>query len=265
MSQNRETRFEADENKILEMAVYSAIGDRDEQQDEYGFALSPKEGIAIVCDGMGGFEDGGQASHCAVESLLNSYFLAKQFYSPKQYLKESMKTADEEVAAIGKESGGAIRVGSTAIAIVIKEHQLFWASVGDSRAYLLRGKEFVQFTQDHNYQTVLDEQLRVGVLTEKEYLEEARRGGALISYIGMGNVSLIDYNESPLELMPGDRIIAMTDGLYRLVSDSEIRSILRGTTDIRQAVQMLGSQAEHYAAEKQLSQDNTTMILIRVK
>ena len=129
----------------------------------------------------------------------------------------------------------------------------------------MRGEEFVQITQDQNYETVLNDQLRAGKITKEEYKRELPRGSALINYLGIGNAAMLDYNEMPFPLQPDDRILMATDGLYRLVTDTEIRNILDNFRNIEDAVTILESKAKRSAMEKGISRDNMTTVLIKIK
>ena len=122
----------------------------------------------------------------------------------------------------------------------------------------------VQLTQDHNYHTVLVEKLKAGLLNDREFMEEDVRGEALISFLGIGNLALIDYSESPLELQKDDKIIIMSDGLYKLVTDSEIARILDNFSNIKEAIWALEMKARKSARNNAVSRDNMTVAIIKV-
>jgi len=142
---------------------------------------------------------------------------------------------------------------------------LFWCSVGDSRAYLLRGEEFVQLTQDQNYGTVLNEQLKSGIIDRERYERESVHSEALISYLGMGNLSLIDYNNTPLKLESKDKIVIMSDGLYKQVPLEDIRRVIVNFKDSGEALRALDTKTEKAARRKEKSRDNMTVAIISVK
>lgn len=254
-----------DENSAFQMAALSVIGDRDDQQDSFGYALKQEEGIVVVCDGMGGHEGGKIASELAVQMFLEqyteSYLIAKQ----TDMLIETAKKTDAMISQLRNETGDLLKAGSTLVSILINRKKLMWCSVGDSRSYLIRDGEMVQFTQDHNYHTVLVEKAKAGLLNEDEFKEENVRGEALISFLGIGNLSLIDYAEIPLELKKDDKIIIMSDGLYKVVSDSEIARIVDNFNNIGEAVQALEMKAKKNAKNSGELRDNMTVALIKVK
>lgn len=254
-----------DGNAIMDISVLSVIGDREDQQDSFGYSLKNNEGLVVVCDGMGGHEGGKIASCLSTEKFISDYDSSYPSENITLQLIESAKKSDGRIHALKNKDGEPLNAGSTCVAIVIREDKLFWCSVGDSRAYLLRGEEFVQLTKDQNYGTVLNEKLHAGVIGEEEYQQEEKRAEALISYIGIGNLSLIDYNNSPLSLNSGDKIIIMSDGLYKVVRDDEIQRVIENFRNCSEALQALEMKAKKAARIDGISRDNMTVAIISIK
>lgn len=254
-----------DENAAFQLAALSVIGDRKEQQDSLGYALKQEEGIIVVCDGMGGHEGGKTASALAVETFLSCYTECSLPAKQMDVLLETAKKADGKIFQLRNHQGELLKAGSTLVSVIIDRKNLMWCSVGDSRAYLVRGGTLVQLTQDHNYHTVLVEKMNAGLLDEDEFRKENMRGEALISFLGIGNLSLIDYSETALALQRDDKILIMSDGLYRVVTDAEISRILENFNNIGEAVQALEMKAAKNAKNSGDSRDNMTVALIKIK
>ncbi len=251
-----------DSNKILEVAILSVIGDREEQQDSFGYELDHNEGLIAICDGMGGHQGGSLASRLAIETILSEYKNGFSRGNIVEEMQKIIKTANERVLCLTDSNGNPLKAGSTAVCVYINGTQLYWNSVGDSRAYLFRNGEYVQITEDHNYRTVLKEQLNAGVIDRSRYDAEKVRGEALISYLGINDLGLIDYNDSPVELQQDDRILLMSDGLYKIVTDAEICTIINNFSNIEEAIQALELKARKQRNKKR---DNMTVALIRIK
>ena len=109
------------------------------------------------------------------------------------------------------------------------------------------------------------EKKRAGLLDEAEFEKENVRGDALISFLGIGDLSLIDYSETPLDVIKDDKIIIMSDGLYKSVSDEEIARILDNFNNIEEAVKALEMKSRKNAKNSGASRDNTTIALIKIK
>ena len=249
----------------LELAVISVLGDREDQQDCFGYSLKPGEGLIAVCDGMGGHEGGRLASSVAVNRMISSYDETYPHVEISSFLLEEVHKADREVYQLAREDGTLLRAGTTVCAVFVKDRKLSWVSVGDSRIYLLRDEEFVQITHDHNYRLALDEHLAAGAISEEEYQRELARGEALISFLGLGELKIIDINTVPFELQKDDRIILMSDGLYKLASDEEIKRILLNFNNISDALQALEMKAKKNAKYATVKRDNMTVALVRIK
>lgn len=125
---------------------------------------------------------------------------------------------------------------------------------------MLRENEMLRVTQDHNYAWLLDAKRKQNLISEKEYQRELERGEALVSFLGIGDMRIADISAKPICLHERDRLLLVSDGLYKLLSDAEIEAILGNFKDTDMATQALLSKAKRRAAKG--TQDNTTMILI---
>lgn len=244
---------------FLEIEARSDIGGRSEQQDQAYVHSFQNHAFAVVCDGMGGTADGELASRLAIDTMRQAYSREYHTTSDKaSFLYNAMKLADEQVLhTVGQETGG-----TTMVAVIIHDHYLFWLSVGDSRIYIFRSGQLLQVTRDHNYFLRISELLERGAITEEVYLQEAKRGDALISYIGKGSITLFDLTETGFELQKNDYILLTTDGLFKAIPDSLISEILCSSLSTKERADTLIQKATHYVQRD--FQDNTTFILINI-
>lgn len=241
------------------MAMKSIIGTRDEQQDRAFQMANSCGAVAVVCDGMGGLENGRAASIATVEKFKELFGKKDPNESFPEFYLKSIDILDEFVYHLNNKNGERVYAGTTIVAAAIEYDRLFWLSVGDSRMYILRGEEFVQATRDHNYFFRLNQMINENEIDENEYQREAAKGEALISFVGMGGIEVMDINNEPFKLMPSDTILLTTDGLYKALSDEEIKQCLQ-IADVEDALDTLVSKASDIAYR---SQDNTTCVIIR--
>ena len=265
MQNNSEKICFFEENSIFKVSVYSVIGDRNEQQDSVGIEVGEMNGMVVVCDGMGGFENGSFVSQMAVRELLDAYREQSPLQMVSEFFLGSVSALDEKVSNLCDETGRSIRAGSTLSAVYIDNNHLHWVSVGDSRIYIFRNDELIQITNDQNYFYVLNKQLEAGMISEDEYIKESSRGEGLISFLGVGGLPVIDYNARPFGLMPGDQILIMSDGLYKLVPDSEVCSIISNFSNVSEALEALDLKAKKLAEKKNITRDNMSLALIKIK
>lgn len=207
------------------------IGSRESQQDSFGIsdisnkALCEKRGVfAVIADGMGGLSNGGEVSAIVTSSMLK-YFNERPFHStPEIELLNMVGNANEEVNRyLGKDGKG--KSGSTVVSVILQSRQLYWVAVGDSRICLIRNGALLQVNREHSYGCDLDEKAAMGEISYSEAQNNPQRA-ALTSYLGMGKLEKIDRSIRPLNLIEGDRILLMSDGVFGTLSDEEILSVM---------------------------------------
>lgn len=267
-----------EKRSFLEIGISSIQGTRKYQEDTvFGTIEDEHHAIAIICDGMGGLEGGALASQSAVESLARAYFSHQEIESIPEFWRAEAKQADKVVASLTNENGKKLSCGTTVVLSMIEDNHLHWLSVGDSRIYVLRENELVIVNEAHNYRAQLDAMLQNGEITEAEYQKEEYRAEALTSYLGIGNVNMIDVNQNPLELQDQDVVLLCSDGLYRSLEDEEIVQILkRGSLDTVEDtkdpaadtvdidLQTIAEQLTAIALDKSKgSQDNTSVVILK--
>lgn len=242
------------------------IGARQYQQDFFGStdpadqAFTAHGGfVAIVADGMGGLEHGDQASRTAVRVFLESY-RAKEASEPiPAALERSLRDANAAVVNLARSVGTPDGVGTTLIAIALKNSSLYWISVGDSGIFLCRDGSMLQLNRAHVFANLLEQAVARGALSREEADNHPERE-SLTSFVGSEVLEEIDRNTQPFSLKPGDMILLCTDGLFKTLSGGEIlAAVSGGPQEISEALvrQTLEKQREY--------QDNVTVVAIAVE
>ena len=265
MIMNKSNEYSERYNSYVEIAAMSVIGDRDRQEDCFGYNISDDSLLLCVCDGMGGYNGGSEASRLVVDTILKQYQTIESIEEPTKVLCIFTKAANEVVNQLHKTNMKISNAGSTLVMIYIKERKLYWNSVGDSRLYIWRKKEFIQTTKDQNYHTVLKEKRTAGEISEEEFYQGSQKGDALFNYLGIGNLNLIDYNTEPLILKERDKLVICTDGLYRILSHNEVSGILNQEKDIKTTLQMIEFAVRKKSKENNQRRDNMTVAVIKIK
>lgn len=248
------------EKKPIELGISSIQGTRKYQEDTVFGHAEGERALAIICDGMGGLAGGAQASQTAVESLAGAYFAGEGLENIPEFWKAEARQADRVVFELEDEQGQKLSCGTTVVAAMIENGVLYWLSVGDSRIYIIRGEEIVVVNEAHNYRAQLDDMLQKGEISQEKYQEEEYRAEALTSYLGMGNVSMIDVNQNPFPLKQGDAVLLSSDGLYRSLTDEDILKIVRQEgVGVQQAAENLTAVALEKSSN---SQDNTSVVIL---
>ncbi len=208
--------------------------------------------FAVVCDGIGSRSGGGDSARLAAERFVEQFETAFDGDYPN-FIIDAAAKIDK---AIFEEHGNSC--GTTAVTAFISGDELYWFSVGDSRLYIARDGRLKQITTDHNYKYVIDIRRRKNLIDEEEYNAECGKGERLASFIGMGGIDILDVSLQPIKLIKGDRLLLMTDGLYKCLDESMILGLLSAPADISTAADSLMSAVKECSAPI----DNTTFALI---
>jgi PPM family protein phosphatase len=208
--------------------------------------------LFVVADGIGGLARGDVASRLAVETLRSAYYGVERSEPLPEALRVSVQITNDAVYRESRLAEGETPVGTTLTALVIRDHDAFLAHVGDSRAFLVRGRHIRQLTEDHS---LVAELVRDGVLspTEAEHHPSAH---VVLQALGLAGDVTIDV-QGPLSLHSGDTLVLCTDGLTRQVRPHEIRKLAESRPPRRACEQLVS------LANERGGPDNITLQLIR--
>jgi serine/threonine protein phosphatase PrpC len=209
----------ADTNFQWKSIAVSHVG-KVRQHNEDSVLDKSAQGLWVVADGMGGHEAGDIASQLIVSTL--------DQLAPRAYISDYIDLVDDTLVKINQDlldysrkKLNGLTVGSTAVCLITRGQLGVVLWVGDSRLYRLRGDDLVQLTKDHSeVQRLVDE----GVITQQQ-AENSAFKNVLTRALGAHEVVDIDINA--FDVMPGDRYLLCSDGLYNELNEQEISSIIK--------------------------------------
>lgn len=246
---------------------YTATGNRKYQQDAVYVSGSRKIAgnrktrvFAAVCDGMGGMADGGRASSTAIHMFREGFEKIEKEPNIQipTFFRQGIRSVDAVISQFPKEAGKGS--GTTLVAVIAENNRLYWAPVGDSRIYILRGRDMIQVTRDHNYMLRLQQMVDNGQMTLQE-AQAKKQKEALISFLGIGNVTLMDINEQPFEMQFGDIVLLCSDGITKTLPDDQIRDIIKNdAVSMKEKAKILVEAAVRGNTH---SQDNTSVAILQ--
>ncbi|HEY1296705.1 MAG TPA: protein phosphatase 2C domain-containing protein [Chloroflexota bacterium] len=178
--------------------------------------------LLAVADGVGGNDRGEWASQTSIDTLKHQVQLELSDATPHDALLAGFRAANATVWEAGAGGHPSQRPASTLVVALVKEGTLWWAHVGDSRAYLVRQVRAQRLTQDHSW---IDEQVRAGLLS-REQAQISERRHAITRSIGYAADIEVDLG-GPLPLRSGDVIVLCSDGLHDQVSDDELAGVVQ--------------------------------------
>ena len=210
--------------------------------------------LAIIADGMGGHEGGQEASQLAVDTI-QAVYSQTQPEDPQSALITALQTAHDRIREYAQRHPALHGMGTTATAVVLRRNQLFYAHVGDSRLYLVRGQHISRLTHDHSYVGRLVER---GVISFAEAEAHPQRH-ILTAALGTEADIAPDTPEHPLPLGSGDQLVLCTDGLWSMLKDDEINKALMHSA-LKEACKLLIQIAKNRGGP-----DNITVQLMRIE
>lgn len=249
----------------IKLGNAQVIGERDEQQDAFGFSDFENDDFtryggvaAVVADGIGGHALGAEASEKAVQVFLQTYRAKLKLKKTKipHALFFALKAANRAVRQLARVRGESGNCGTTLVAAVLHppSRALYWISAGDSRLYLLRGKQWVQLTADGNYASQRIKQIARGTVSGITPKLEANPN-VITSFLGVHKLTEIDHSIRPFILQEGDWLVLCTDGIFNGLSSEELVNGLYG--DPQAACDRL---ARLLLAKSLKNQDNSTVV-----
>ena len=177
--------------------------------------------LLVVCDGMGGSNAGEIASALAAEVVVRELTSGPLEDVPTA-IARAIEAANHEVWSQASSHPEWSGMGTTCTLLAIREGAALVGHVGDSRAYLVRGKRAHMVTRDHSLVAELVER---GQLTEDQARIDPRRNVVTRS-VGVAPDIEVDVTAAGDALHPGDTLVLCSDGLHGVVSDAEIADMV---------------------------------------
>lgn len=246
--------------KNIEYFPISEQGLRDNNED-YCLVESISDGsdvLAIIADGVGGENAGEVASMVTCKGIAE--YLAHMENIGLEDLRMSMTTANNDVIELQKNPRYEnMSTVVSACVICPKDNVIHIGHVGDTRIYALcnDGNELKKLTQDHSFVgRLFDEK----IISETEYMHHPKRN-RIDKCIGSRPLNYFsDYLfAASFELAKFSRLLLCSDGLYDVVSSSDIHSILTQNPCAKKAAEELVKRALESG-----SHDNISAIVINL-
>ena len=229
---------------------------RADQQDVFRATPFGKQGLVLaLADGMGGHAGGAMAADLAVNAGIGSLLGARGKDIPAD-LNAAMVAASEAILAAKQGAPEKRDMGTTLVLVLALRRQVWWASVGDSPLWQIRGNAMRRLNRDHSMAPVLKELVRSGEITAEEAARDPRRG-QLRSALTGAPIQMLDLSDVPASLHPGDDIVLASDGLLTLPA-AEIADLVRARESPSEAVQAL---LDAVSARGEPHQDNTSVLV----
>ena|GEM_PF-169090 len=211
--------------------------------------------LLAVSDGMGGALAGEVASSMAVETVRHRmlWLQAHKEYGQMPFYERLRLSIEEANLLINGESQtnpAHKGLGATFTAVAAQGNHVYFAQVGDSRAYLIRQGKIVRVTKD---QSLVQQLIDAGQITEEEAETHSYRN-VILQALGAHNNVNVEVNSLTLCLL--DTLVLCSDGLSGKIHQDEIAHIVQEASDFKSACQTLIDLANERGGE-----DNITVVI----
>ncbi|GAC1383760.1 MAG: hypothetical protein NVS4B7_05530 [Ktedonobacteraceae bacterium] len=227
------------------------------------------EGVFIVADGMGGHDNGQGASLLAISTIAERMvreLLGMPLVSEKAGEAEKERDEDAYVSLLQgtvEDANAAIcqvnqrdktDMGSTITGFMVVGDYAYILNVGDSRTYMVRGGQIYQLTNDHS---LVGQLVAGGLIQPDDVYTHPQRSQIFRSLGDKLNVQIDIFKQ---QLHPGDILLSCSDGLWEMVRNPQIESILNNAPDPQMACTQLLEAANTNGGE-----DNVSAVVVFVR
>jgi len=229
--------------------------------NEDSVAIDEDSRVAVLADGMGGYNAGEVASGMAtafLKSELSQWLTesantirAKDVRRAMELFVEKANTAILGAATANPQYAG---MGTTLVVGVFRDDVLVLGHIGDSRCYRMRAGKFEQITKDHS---LLQEQIDAGLVTP-EQAEHSTIRNLVTRALGVEESVLLEVSEYPVE--QGDVYLMCSDGLSDMVNDAGIAKIVSTEVGLEDKAQLLIDEANDNGGR-----DNVSVLMVEVQ
>ena len=247
--------------KIVSCGITDVGLKRGHNEDNY--LINEELNLYVVADGMGGHAGGEYASAIAVNTCeevvtsLEAEGVSIDTDDPveitRHKLSQSIRLAGRRIFEKAKEQPEYHGMGTTVVAVLMRQTNAYIAHVGDSRVYLMREGEISQVTEDHS---LIAEKIRHGLITPEEAKNHKMRNVITRS---LGYQEDVEVDMSVRAVRRGDHFLLCSDGLSGLVEDEEMQKAM-----LEMRPQAAARMLVELACERG-GDDNITVVVARVE
>jgi protein phosphatase len=264
----------------IEVGAATHVGMK-RSQNQDSFAVDADIGVFLIADGMGGHRGGETASLLAVQTIVGQIRASRAGTAtggsrqgapnvddePRKLITDAVQAANYTIHERASREPELQGMGTTSTLLYVEsprqagsKPRAWIGHVGDSRCYLLKGREIWQLTRDHS---LVQEKLRAGLITRAE-LKTDRMKNVITRSVGFEKVVDVEIYELP-PIEAGDTFVICSDGLSGMIDDPAILStVIAGSLSIEAPLQK-AAEALIMAANQAGGEDNVTAIVVRAR
>ena len=217
---------------------------------------SPDDKIFIVCDGVGGSENGEIASKIVAQSVGTTLLKTPTLEIGTPLINQLLSDARQKLIDYARLHQLSTNMATTFSLLIFINEKAFVSWCGDSRVYHIRNGEILFKTDDHSLVSSL---VKSGEITQEEAQSHPQKN-LLLKAVNADEADPIADGHWIDEVLDGDYFMLCTDGLLENIGDRDIKFLLqqndRGSIDLVQSIQK-------FCYGK--TRDNYSMYLVKVR
>ncbi len=232
---------------------------RSRTNNEDSTALDLACSLAVLADGMGGYNAGEVASNMAtsfIRAELGRWLREASAQATDAEVKRAMEicveNANRAIFNAANSNPHYAGMGTTLVVAVFRAGRMIVGHVGDSRVYRLRAGRLAQITRDHS---LLQEQLDAGLITPEQAAFSSNKN-LVTRAVGVEDTVLLDANAH--DMLQGDVVLLCSDGLSDMLADASIQQLLQMHDSLPETAAALVDAANDAGGK-----DNISVILVR--
>lgn len=229
--------------------------------NEDSIAADASAGLAVLADGMGGYNAGEVASGIAVAMISAELKKALaaitgdlDIATAEKLVGEHAVRANNAIFQASQSQPQYAGMGTTLVVALWHDNRMVVGHIGDSRLYRMRAGKLEQVTRDHS---LLQEQIDSGLIT-REQARHSQNKNLVTRAVGIDPEVDAEVHSYPVET--GDIYLLCSDGLNDMVTDEDMELTLASLqANLPLAAEQLVQQANDNGGR-----DNVSVILVRV-
>jgi len=248
----------------IRYAAKTDVGMKRTHNEDY-FSLLEDEQLFIVADGMGGHAMGEVASKMAADTLGEFYLRTKDEDATWPYKMDrqlsyvenrlvcGIKLANWRIYEAATKDPRCKGMGTTLVSCLVSGEKVYFAHVGDSRGYRIRGENIKQMTRDHS---LLEDYKEAKPDMSEDEQRNFPHKNVITRALGMRDTVQVDIKHDSIE--DGDTFLLCCDGLSGMIEDKKMAEIVKSAGgELDKAVAALVDQANRNGGV-----DNITVIVL---
>ena len=244
----------------LTIAIQSAVDPgRARSNNEDSVATDADVSLAVLADGMGGYNAGEIASSMAttfISSELGRWLREASSQASDAEVRRALdicvENANRAIYNAANANPQYAGMGTTLVVAVFRDTRVIVGHVGDSRCYRLRGGQLQQITKDHS---LLQEQIDAGLITPEQAAFSSNKN-LVTRAVGVEDIVQLETHQH--EVQAGDLFLMCSDGLSDMLDDASIAQLLQAIDSLEPCAKALVDAANDAGGK-----DNISVILVR--